>query len=128
MGFPMKAGAGSILTAWMLTLCLAMPAAAQSPTQTPATTPPANANPGTAQDSAQSASPSSDPPDPTGSDDSTLHPPTPPGVKTGSKADVNAIGTRGVGGRGLGDWYSTETKMKIGKHNAMSGGQAATRG
>ena len=121
----MKSGAGSILTAWMLTLCLAMPAAAQSPTQTPATTPPANANPGTAQDSAQGANPSSDTPDATSADDSTLNPATPAGVKAGSKADVNAIGTRGVGGRGLGDWYSTETEMKMGKQYAMMVEQTA---
>jgi len=123
----MKSGAGSILTAWLLALCLAMPAAAQSPAPTPATPPPSSssASSGAAQDSAQSAAPSTASPDATNSDDSTLNPATPAGVKTGSKADVNAIGTRGVGGRGLGDWYSTETEMKMGKQYAMMVEQTA---
>src|SRR3974390_854636 len=127
MEFPMKSGAGSILTAWLLALCLAMPAAAQSPAPTPATPPPSSssASSGAAQDSAQSAAPSTASPDATNSDDSTLNPATPAGVKAGSKADVNAIGTRGVGGRGLGDWYSPETEMKMGKQYAMMVEQTA---
>lgn len=38
-----------------------------------------------------------------------------PGVKPGSIDDVNAVGTRDIGGRGLGNWYSTETEIKEGK-------------
>ena len=37
----------------------------------------------------------------------------------GSKKDVNAIGNRKVGGRGLGDWYSLETEMRMGKQYAQ---------
>jgi predicted Zn-dependent protease len=37
-----------------------------------------------------------------------------PGVKPGSIDDVNAIGTRKIGGRGLGNWYSTQTEMDWG--------------
>jgi len=37
----------------------------------------------------------------------------------GSKADVDAIGNRKVGGRGMGDWYSLETEIKVGKQYAM---------
>ncbi len=37
----------------------------------------------------------------------------------GSINDVDAIGNRKVGGRGLGDWYSLETEIKIGKQYAM---------
>lgn len=121
----MKSGSGSILTVWLLTLCLAMPAAAQSGTQTPATPQPANASSGTAQDSTPATAPSSTTPDTASSDDSTLNPSTPEGVKTGSKSDVNAIGARNVGGRGLGDWYSTETEMKMGKQYAMMVEQTA---
>ena len=51
-----------------------------------------------------------------------------PGVKTGSKNDVDAIGNRNVGGRGLGDWYSTETEIKMGKQYAMMVEQTATHG
>lgn len=43
---------------------------------------------------------------------------TMPGVKPGSIEDVNAVGTRDIGGRGLGNWYSTDTAIKIGKEYA----------
>jgi hypothetical protein len=36
-------------------------------------------------------------------------------VKTGSIEDVNAVGNREIGGRGLGNWYSTDTEIKMGK-------------
>jgi len=42
--------------------------------------------------------------------------PDPSKVKhTGGKDDVDAIGNRKIGGRGLGNWYSIETDIKIGK-------------
>ena len=37
----------------------------------------------------------------------------------GGKNDVNAIGNRKVGGRGLGDWYSLESEMRMGKQYAQ---------
>jgi peptidase M48-like protein len=36
-------------------------------------------------------------------------------VKTGSIEDVNAVGNRDIGARGLGNWYSTDTEIKMGK-------------
>lgn len=42
----------------------------------------------------------------------------PKGVKPGSVDDVSAVGTRDIGGRGLGNWYSTEGEIKIGKQYA----------
>ncbi len=36
---------------------------------------------------------------------------TMPGVKQGSIDDVNAVGLRKIGGRGLGNWYSTRTEL-----------------
>lgn len=36
-------------------------------------------------------------------------------VKPGSIDDANAVGTRSIGGRGLGDWYSTESEIRMGK-------------
>ena len=36
-------------------------------------------------------------------------------VKQGSIEDVNAVGNRDIGGRGLGNWYSTESEIKMGK-------------
>jgi len=44
---------------------------------------------------------------------------TMPGVKKGSIDDVNAVGERNIGGRGMGNWYSTETEIKMGKEYAM---------
>ena len=44
---------------------------------------------------------------------------TMPGVKQGSIDDVNAVGTRDIGGRGMGNWYSTETEIRMGKSYAM---------
>ena len=37
----------------------------------------------------------------------------------GSEKDVDAIGNRKVGGRGLGNWYSLETEIKMGHQFAM---------
>jgi predicted Zn-dependent protease len=41
-----------------------------------------------------------------------------PKVKKGSKDDVNAIGDRGMGGKGLGNWYSVEKEVAMGKQYA----------
>ena len=40
-------------------------------------------------------------------------------VKPGSIDDVSAVGNRDIGGRGLGNWYSTDTEIKMGKMYAM---------
>jgi len=37
----------------------------------------------------------------------------------GKKDDVDAIGNRKIGGRGLGNWYSLETEIRMGKQYAM---------
>lgn len=37
----------------------------------------------------------------------------------GSKADVDAIGNRKVGGRGMGNWYSLESEIRMGKEYAQ---------
>jgi predicted Zn-dependent protease len=36
-------------------------------------------------------------------------------VKPGSVEDVSAVGNRDIGARGLGNWYSTDTEIKMGK-------------
>lgn len=41
------------------------------------------------------------------------------GVKPGSLDDVSAVGTRDIGARGLGNWYSTNTEMAVGKEYSM---------
>jgi len=38
-----------------------------------------------------------------------------PTVKEGGRDDVDAIGNREIGGRGLGNWYSLETEIRLGK-------------
>jgi beta-barrel assembly-enhancing protease len=44
---------------------------------------------------------------------------TMPGVKKGSIEDVNAVGNRDIGARGMGNWYSTESEIKMGKGYSM---------
>jgi hypothetical protein len=39
-------------------------------------------------------------------------------VKAGSIEDVSAVGNRNIGGRGLGNWYSTDSEIKMGKQYA----------
>jgi predicted Zn-dependent protease len=41
-----------------------------------------------------------------------------PDVKKGSINDVDAVGDRNIGGRGIGNWYSVETEIKMGKEYA----------
>ena len=42
-----------------------------------------------------------------------------PHIKAGSEDDVNSIGTRNIGGRGLGNWYSTDWEIRVGKQYSM---------
>ena len=42
-----------------------------------------------------------------------------PHIKAGSEADVNAIGTRSIGGRGIGNWFSTDWEIRVGKQYSM---------
>jgi predicted Zn-dependent protease len=91
------------------------PSSTPPQTSQPSSTPPAASAPST-----PSAPPTSLPSDSTGSD--TPGPPADqkmPGVKAGSVDDVNAVGTRDIGGRGMGNWYSTETEIRMGKSYAM---------
>ena len=39
-------------------------------------------------------------------------------IKPGSVEDVSAVGNRSIGGRGLGNWYSVESEIKMGKQYA----------
>jgi len=40
-------------------------------------------------------------------------------VKPGSIEDVSAVGNRDIGARGLGNWYSVDTEIKMGKMYSM---------
>ena len=42
-----------------------------------------------------------------------------PHIKKGSEDDVDAIGTRNIGGRGLGNWYSINSEIGMGKQYSM---------
>ena len=42
-----------------------------------------------------------------------------PHIKKGSEDDVNAIGTRNIGARGMGNWYSTNWEIGTGKQYSM---------
>ena len=42
-----------------------------------------------------------------------------PHIKKGSEDDVDAIGTRSIGGRGMGNWYSTNWEIGTGKQYSM---------
>ncbi len=84
----------------------------QAPSQKPATIPqdiPAT-KPQTDQDKADQAAKPAD-----------QHIDTSKAKATGSggEDDVNAIGNRKVGGRGLGDWYSIDSEIKMGKQYAQ---------
>jgi hypothetical protein len=42
-----------------------------------------------------------------------------PHIKPGSEDDVNSVGTRNIGGRGIGNWYSTDWEIRTGKQYSM---------
>jgi beta-barrel assembly-enhancing protease len=87
----------------------AAPQGSTPPTLPPATTKPSDSDP--KADSKDDASKSL-PPVVAQPDDSKVK-------HDGSKNDVNAIGNRKVGGRGLGDWYSLEGEIRMGKQYAQ---------
>jgi hypothetical protein len=83
------------------------------PGSTPAPAPPDSSEP---SDSADSGAKDANTP----ANPSVVQEPDDSKVKhDGGKDDVDAIGNRKIGGRGLGDWYSLETEIKIGKQYSM---------
>lgn len=42
-----------------------------------------------------------------------------PHIKKGSEDDVDAVGTRNIGGRGMGNWYSVNSEISMGKEYSM---------
>jgi len=117
--------------------------ASTTPAQTPSDQTPAAQTPSTTP--APSSTPSTTPPP--GQSTPTATPPTPPTeeemkaardaaskkndslpspgesldphIKAGSEDDVNAVGTRNIGGRGMGNWYSTDWEIRNGKSYSM---------
>jgi len=88
------------------------PAPPQDPSATPSSTPPPPADSSSSSSSTSSDSAPSGPPPIQEPDDSKVK-------HDGTKSDVDAIGNRKVGGRGLGNWYSLETEIRMGKQYAM---------
>jgi predicted Zn-dependent protease len=90
--------------------------------KSPASTPPPSApgNTSATPDNAPLPPPTVTPPAPAGT--APEAPPTDgkmPGVKQGSVDDVGAVGNRDIGARGMGNWYSTESEIKMGKGYSM---------
>jgi hypothetical protein len=84
----------------------ASPNASASSGDTPSSTPPP------AKDSAKSTTPKTDAlPSPGEALD--------PHIKKGSEDDVDAVGTRNIGGRGMSNWYSTNWEIGTGKEYSM---------
>jgi len=79
-----------------------------TPPQDPSATP---APPADASSSSTDAAPSGPPPIQEPPDSKVKH--------TGGEDDVDAIGNRNIGKRGLGDWYSLETEIRMGKQYSM---------
>jgi beta-barrel assembly-enhancing protease len=116
----MKSRALAVANVILLSVCLALPTVAQDSTQsqTPSTQAPVN-SPDQAQPSAtqSSTTPADSAANTTPSQDA-------PGVTHDKgKNDIDDIGNRNVGkpgsGKGIGDWYSYDTEIKMGKQYAM---------
>jgi len=94
-------------------------------TGNPGQTPPPSNDPGVSTGSPQSQpAPTSNtqaqPNQPQSNNETPVQPADPDKVKhDGGKDDVDAIGNRKIGGRGLGNWYSIETDMKMGRQYAQ---------
>jgi len=115
------------LRIWLLTAAFLIVSGlvyAQAPGSTnPGQTPPPTNDPGVSTGSPQSQpAPSSTSQDQSqGQNTETpVQPADPSKVKhNGGKDDVDAIGNRKMGGRGLGNWYSLESDIKMGKQYAQ---------
>ncbi len=114
----MKSRALAVANAMLLSFCLAVPTIAQdsSQSQTPSSQAPVNS-----PDQSQ-PSPTQTPP----TDATANTPPAPdaPGATHDKgKNDIDDIGNRNVGkagsGKSMGDWYSYDTEIKMGKQYAM---------
>ena len=100
---------------------------AQAPDQTGTTPPSTQPTPGTVpvgSDTPPTTKPPAPGTTPVGSDtpatdvkpDKIVEPGSQPAkVKPGSIDDVSAVGNRDIGARGMGNWYSVDTEIKMGK-------------
>jgi len=120
----MKSRALAVANAILLSFCLAVPAVGQAPqSQAPSSQAPAG-TPNQSQPAPdQTATPPADAPAPANPGDA------PGATHDKSKNDVDDIGNRNVGkagsGKGIGDWYSYDSEIKMGKQYAMMVEQSA---
>jgi predicted Zn-dependent protease len=117
----MKSRALAIANAILLSFCLALPAVAQDSSQSPT---PSSQAPANSPDQAQpSATQTSTAPTDTAASTSPPAPDAPGATHDKSKNDIDDIGNRNVGkpgsGKSMGDWYSYDTEIKMGKQYAM---------
>ncbi len=117
----MKVRAITAVAALLLGLSpLAFAQNTQTPTSGTGNTPAATTDTTTAPASTDANTPPPAPSNTSASEDKSKN------VKPGSKDDVNAIGNRDVGGgKGLGNWYSLEKEIRMGKEFAMQVEQSA---
>ncbi len=96
---------------------------AQEPSPTPTPTPPIAGTPGGSTDPVPTTKPEAKAKGVTevAKKDSLPQPgeALDPHIKKGSEDDVDAVGTRNIGGRGLGNWYSTDWEIRNGKQYSM---------
>jgi len=107
----MKSRAFAISVAMLLNVGLAMSTMAQD-TVSPAAP--------QASDATATATSGTTTPDPQGTEAT-----APKETHNKNKNDIDDIGNRNIGNRGLGDWYSLDTDIKIGKQYAMMVEQSA---
>jgi predicted Zn-dependent protease len=112
----MKSRAFAVSVAMLMNVSLAMSTMAQEAPQASA--------PPTANSSSTSAAPATGPdaaaaPAAIASDQTPDSSTAPKDTHNKNKNDIDDIGNRNIGNRGLGDWYSLDTDIKIGKQYAM---------
>src|SRR5271165_7013294 len=116
----MKSRALAVANAILLSLCLALPTVAQDSTQsqTPSTQAPVDSTVQTQPSATQSSTTPAD-----AAANTAPSQDAPGATHDKGKNDIDDIGNRNVGkpgsGKGIGDWYSYDTEIKMGKQYAM---------
>jgi len=109
----------SLLTA-VLFIFSSLPCLTFGQTGTPGSQPVPGSVPGTPAPGGDPGVAGTAPPAGTGTQSTPVQPADPDKVKhDGGKDDVDAIGNRKIGQRGLGNWYSIESDIKMGKQYSM---------
>jgi predicted Zn-dependent protease len=106
------------LRKWLISLTLLALSASLSLAQTSSQGSSQDSTQGTA--TTQASKPSSSTPDATPQNPPVVQEPDASKVKhDGGEKDVDAIGNRKIGGRGMGNWYSLESEIKMGREYAQ---------